>query len=170
MSARFILSSLFLGLLFFPQTSSARADIDDCSSRDGKDIRAVMWNIADDWENFEDDVEDYSGREVDTRIFDEMDSGSVTCEYNPGILHPCRVLGEAGIVNVFSDEVILCESFLDFIEDESQKDRRACYAGILTQHFAGGDLHLSPALLGRAAVEYWNDRFGSDMDYDSCGL
>lgn len=171
----FMITALFIG--FIPVKSQASPTIKRCteSANDGgsdeTDIRAVMWNINDDWSNFESEVEWRSGKNLKDSIQNDFADGKVVCEYESPIYTLCGLLGGSSEF-VPLGKVDLCGDFLEGLHDEAQKDRRACYAAILAKTFANsnGKTLSSSELIGEAAFTYWEDRFGSTIDFDDCNI
>ena len=145
-------------------------DSADDGVSDKTDISAVMWNIKDDWSNFESDVEGSSGHKLGSAIKSDFKNGNVECQYSPTFFELCGLLGGSAQADVFGAYV--CGDFIDGIHSEAQKDRRACYAAILTKTFALSNLRFKSTAtdLGEAAFDYWSDRFGSTISYGDCGI
>lgn len=157
-------------------SSHATPGINDCTDRaddgvsDKTDISAVMSKISGDWSNFESDVESSSGRIIQDALERDFNNGNVDCDYSSDFLELCFWGGSAESIPL--GRIFLCGDFIDGLHGEAQKDRRACYAAILTETFALSNLKTAAAAeaLGQAAFYYWVDRFGSDIAYDDCGI
>lgn len=171
----FIMVALFIG--FLPTKGQASPSISRCTENaddggsDETDIRAVMWNINDDWSNFESEVEWRSGKNLRESLHNDFSNGTVMCEYDSPIYTLCGLLGGSSEF-VPLGRADLCGDFLEGLHDEAQKDRRACYAAILAKTFANsnGKTPSASELIGEAAFAYWEDRFGSTIDFDDCNI
>lgn len=151
-----------------PSVSGCTQEADDGIS-DSTDIKAVLWNINDDYENYESDVEWASGVNLPSSFQNHFSNGDYECQYNPGLFDACY----SGDLGEFAwGEVILCDAFLNNIHNESRKDRRTCYAALISGYRALSYLRINAneALdVAEAAFDYWQDRFGSTIDFDDCG-
>jgi hypothetical protein len=115
---------------------SALDEVIDCDSTQEMDIRAVAWNIVDDWSNFESAVENETdiplGSCFKNRFFT---NGIVECESREN----CNGDGERcvlGRASPFNQRLRIFQTFFDNIADMPQADRRACYAGLIAHEFS----------------------------------
>jgi hypothetical protein len=157
--------------------ASALDEVIDCDSTQDKDIRAVAWNIVDDWSNFARIVEDATGKNLGNCIENRFaKNGKVRCigEYDCND-KGCK-LGHAGGL---SQTMKIYQTFFDNIDDLSQPDRRACYAGLMTHEFShscerySDGPNSSAELREDAAFNYWKNRFAVTRTLDAnddCGF
>ena len=141
------------------------------------DIRAVAWNIVDDWSNFRSAVEKETGKNLGNCIEKRFSTnGDVRCvsEYhcnNKGCIQ--------GHAPGLSHQIKIYQTFFDNIAAMPQADRRACYAALMTHEFSHSceryedGPNSSAELREDAAFNYWKDRFPvsstldpSDDDHD----
>lgn len=159
-------------------TLTALDDVIDCDSTQEKDIRAVAWNIVDDWNAFQNKLENDTGINVGNCLENRFTkNGKVKCmnETNCDKDGNC-LLGKA---SPFNQKIKIFDTFMGNIASMPQADRRACYAALLTHEFShscdkfGDGVNSAPELREDAAFNYWKDRFpvtsGLDPNND-CGL
>lgn len=164
-------------LLIAPTLSQAKPSINNCTqtaddgTADSKDIKAVMWNINDDWSNFESAVEWDSGHNIGSTMRNYFANSAVICQYSPSAFEICGLLGGSA-QSLPLGTIYICGDYLENLHSEEQKDRRACNAALLTKTFAESSLKSSRVSmdLGEAAFDYWEDRFGSSISYSACGI
>ena len=150
----------------------------NCDSTQSKDIRAVAWNIADDWTNFDNAIEGQTSFRLGECVHDRFSkNGKVEC-MNKDVCNKkgCR----QGHASPFKKKVKIYPDFLNQIAGLPQADRRACYAALMTHEFT----HSCDRMEGRsearedAAFAYWTERFpgtpGLSINLDAnnlgCGL
>lgn len=142
---------------------SALGGVIDCDSTQSKDIRAVAWNIVDDWGNFEYSVESQTDIQLGNCIRDRFfRNGKVECvsEYD------CNARGcKLAVAPGLRKRIRIFQTFFDNIANLPQPDRRACYAGLMTHEFSHSCERYSDAaqsaaeLREDAAFNYWKGRF-----------
>lgn len=152
---------------------SALDEVIDCNSTREKDIRAVAWNIVDDWSNFERVVEDATDKSLGNCIQKRFSTnGKVRCvsEYD------CNNKGcKLGHAPGLSQQMKIYQSFFDNIATLPQADRRACYAGLMTHEFShsceryADGPNSSAELREDAAFNYWKNRFAVSGTLDANG-
>lgn len=157
-------------------SSKGLAEIIGCNETDEKDIRAVAWNIADDWRNFSSSLENATGKNMGSCIEDRFSvNGKVECVYK----EKCKQDGakcKLGFGGGLSKKVKIYQSFFDNIGSMPQADRRACYAALMAHEFSHTCEHYAergPEARAVAAFEYWKDRFPASSSLkvdDDCGL
>ncbi|MDR4513666.1 hypothetical protein [Nitrosomonas sp.] len=147
----------------------------DCNATQEKDINAVAWNIADDWENFDKLVEAETGANLGNCTKNRFSkNGKVKCM--PA--DKCKNNGDClnGWSSPFTKKIKIYPQFLTKIAGLDQADRRACYASLLAHEFAHScDLGEDGAEAREdAAFKYWKDRFAATTDtlnmQLNCGL
>ena len=152
------------------------ADVIDCSDAEALDLRAVAWNIADDWSNFSDALERATDQKMGNCIQERFSiNGEVQCVHK----EKCKQDGnkcKLGFGPGLGRKVKIFQSFFDNIDDMPQADRRACYAALMTHEFSHTCEHYKekgPEARAVAAFDYWKGRFpvssGLTVDGD-CGL
>jgi hypothetical protein len=156
--------------------SSALDEVINCDSTQSKDIRAVAWNIVDDWDNFERSIEADTGFKLGNCTRDRFrENGKVECvsEYNCKKDGRCKLGFGAGL----KQKVKIFQTFFDNIAGAAQADRRACYAALLTHEFAHTCEHYAeqgPEAREDAAFKYWRTRFPGSVDWSAnsggCGF
>lgn len=152
-----------------PTVSGCTQTADD-GVKDSKDIKAVLSKINGDYANFESDVEWESGENLPSSFQDHFSNGNYECEYHPSGFDACTS-GDLAERDVFGN-LFICDAFLDDIHEESQKDRRACEAGLIAGYHARAYIQINPSealKIAKAAFHYWEDRFGSTIDFEECG-
>ena len=156
--------------------SSALGEAINCDSTQSKDIRAVAWNIVDDWDNFERSIEADSGTKLGKCTRDRFKkNGKVECvsEYNCKKDGRCKL----GFGGGTGKKVKIFQTFFDNVASAEQADRRACYAALLTHEFAHTcERYAESGLEARedAAFKYWQTRFPGTDDWSAnsggCGF
>lgn len=150
-------------------------DVIDCDSVQEKDIRAVAWNIADDWSNFERAVESASGSDLGSCIKNRFSkNGKVQCVAK----EKCNDNGKCklGFGSGAGQKIKIFQTFFDNVAALSQPDRRACYAALMTHEFSHTCEHYGenqPESRAEAAFNYWKDRFAPSSSVDlaeDCGM
>jgi hypothetical protein len=136
-----------------------------CSDAQDLDIRAVAWNLADDWTNFERAIESATGKNLGNCTQDRFTkNGKVECV----AAYDCKTTKDGlqkcmlGYGWGLGKKIKLYRTFFDNVSGMSQPDRRACYAGLMAHEFAHTCEHYAergPEARADAAVEYWKDRF-----------
>ena len=152
------------------------ADVIGCNDTEEKDIRAVAWNIANDWSNFSSSLEKATGKTLGSCIEDRFSkNGEVECVHKEKCKqdgNKCKLGFGAGL----SKRVKLYQTFFDNIASMPQADRRACYAALMTHEFSHTCEHYAergPEARAVAAFDYWRGEFpvSSDLSLsDHCGL
>jgi hypothetical protein len=139
--------------------STALDEVVDCTATQETDIRAVAWNIADDWTNFDATIERETSFSLGKCTRDRFSrNGRVRCmaQNNCGP-NGCR----AGWSSFLTQTIRIYPSFLNGIATLPQADRRACLAALMTHEFT----HSCDRAEGRsearedAAFNYWKSRF-----------
>lgn len=162
-----------------PQNSGGESlgldEVIDCNATQSKDIRAVAWNIADDWTNFERQVRNASSSNLGACIEKRFSrNGKVQCvaKYKCKKDGRCKLGFGAGL----GQKVKLYQTFFDNIASLSQKSRRACYAAMLTHEFSHTCEHYAeggPEARAEGAFDYWKARFDPNSTLDievDCGM
>lgn len=159
-----------------PASSKGIADVVACKETHDKDIRAVAWNIADDWRGFSAAVEGATGKGLGGCIEDRFGvDGKVECVYQ----EKCKQEGEKcrlGFGSGLGTKIKIYQTFFDNIASMSQADRRACYAALMTHEFSHTCERYAeriPEARGAAAFNYWKGRFpvSGSLKVDAhCGL
>lgn len=149
-------------------------EVIDCDDTQSKDIRAVAWNIADDWTNFDNQIETVTSFNLGNCTQDRFSTnGKVKCMAK----NKCKNNGTCrnGSSSPFNKKIKIYPAFLNTIAGLPQPDRRACYAALMTHEFA----HSCDRMEGRAearedaSFNYWKDRFAvtSNLDLQNdCGM
>jgi hypothetical protein len=161
-----------------PASSSSKGleELIDCSDTEEKDMRAVAWNIADDWRNFSSSIENATGIKMGSCIEERFSvNGKVECVHKEKCKQDgdkCRLGFGAGL----GKKIKIYQTFFDNIQSMPQADRRACYAALMTHEFSHTCEHYAesgPESRAMAAFDYWKGRFpvssGLKVD-DDCGL
>ncbi|HEX3127069.1 MAG TPA: hypothetical protein VH394_07045 [Thermoanaerobaculia bacterium] len=161
-----------------PTSSSSKglAELIDCSDTEEKDMRAVAWNIADDWNNFSKAIENATGINTGSCLEKRFAvDGKVECVHKEKCKqdgNKCKLGFGAGL----GSKIKLYQTFFDNIQSMPQADRRACYAALMTHEFSHTCEHYAesgPEARAVAAFDYWKGRFpvssGLKVD-DDCGL
>lgn len=161
-------------------TANALDEVINCDSTQEKDIRAVAWNIADDWINFERSIEDQTGFKLGNCGRDRFKkNGKVECvkEYDcktKNGIRQCKLGYGWGL----GQKIKIYQTFLDKMASSSmsQADRRACYAGLMTHEFAHTCERYAergPEARADTAVAYWKGQFPVSSSLDpqvECGF
>jgi hypothetical protein len=157
-------------------SSKGIADVSGCSDTEEKDIRAVAWNIADDWGNFAKAVESVTGKNVGSCLEGRFSkNGKVQCETKD----VCNNKGcRQGHSFPGKDEIKIYPNFLNRIKNYAQADRRACFAAILAHEFTHTCWFAEsrPEAREDAAFAYWQQRFPGTPGFNvnnsqvGCGL
>lgn len=133
------------------------ADVIGCNDTEEKDIRAVAWNIANDWSNFSSSREKATGKSLGSCIEDRFSkNGEVECAHQDKCKQDgakCKLGFGAGL----SKRVKLYQTFFDNIASMPQADRRACYAALMTHEFSHTCEHYAergPEARAVAAFDY----------------
>ncbi len=157
-------------------SSTALAEVIDCTATQEKDIRAVAWNIADDWRNFASSVENVTGKNIGSCIEKRFsENGKVQCE----TVDKCTKKGcRQGHSFPGKAEIKIYPDFLNRIENYAQADRRACYAAVLAHEFTHTCWFAEsrPEAREDAAFAYWQQRFPGTSGFNinnptnGCGL
>jgi hypothetical protein len=150
--------------------STALDEVVDCNSTQEKDIRAVAWNIADDWTNFDAAIERQTSFRLGNCTRDRFGhNGRVRCMAQDH----CNSDGcRAGWSSPFNQTIRIYPNFLNTIATLPQADRRACLAALMTHEFA----HSCDRFEGRAearedaAFSYWKERFPVTSTLDINGI
>lgn len=150
-------------------------EVIDCSDTESLDMRAVAWNIADDWNDFEQAIENATNRDVGNCLEQRFsENGVVQCvhERRCNDEGKCRLGGGPGL----GQRIRIFQTFFDNIASMPQADRRACYAALMTHEFSHTCEHYKekgPEARAVAAFDYWKGRFpvsgGLTIDGD-CGM
>jgi hypothetical protein len=161
-----------------PASSSSKGlkELIDCSDTEEKDMRAVAWNIADDWQNFSRSIESATGINMGSCIQERFSAnGKVECVHKEKCKQDgvkCKLGFGAGL----GTKIKIFQTFFDNIQSMPQADRRACYAALMTHEFSHTCEHYAesgPESRAMAAFDYWKGRFpvssGLKVD-DDCGL
>lgn len=155
--------------------SKGLAETLDCTDTESSDLRAVAWNIADDWNNFSNAIESSTGQNVGSCLQKRFaGDGKVQCVHT----QKCNEDGKCrlGFGGGLGSKIKIFQTFFDNIKSMPQPDRRACYAALMTHEFSHTCEHYAeagPEARGAAAFNYWKGRFGvtSDLKVDvDCGL
>ena len=163
-----------------PATSTTTISLEtiSCSDAQDLDIRAVAWNIADDWTNFERSIETQTGSNLGNCTRDRFEkNGKVECLAN----YDCKTKDGVTACKLgygwgLGNKIKLYQSFFDNVSKLSQPDRRACYAGLMSHEFAHTCEHYAergPEARADAAVAYWKGRFAPTSTLDpqvGCGF
>ena len=156
--------------------SNRLADVIDCNATEEEDIRAVAWNVVDDWGNFSKSMEDAIGDDPGNCIQGRFSAnGKVQCVHE----EKCKrdgvkcTLGSGGGLGT---KIKIFGSFFNKIDAMPQPDRRACYAALMTHEFSHTcELYAEtgPERRASAAFKYWKGRFAvsSGLTIDEhCGM
>ena len=162
--------------------SKGLAETIDCTDTESSDMRAVAWNIADDWNNFSKALESSTGQTVGSCLQKRFaEDGKVQCVHTP----KCKNNGKCklGFGGGLGSKIKIFQTFFDNIEytpqpdrrPRPQPDRRACYAALMTHEFSHTCEHYAekgPEARAVAALDYWKGRFGvtSDLKVEDCGM
>jgi hypothetical protein len=156
--------------------SKGLAEVINCSETESLDIRAVAWNIADDWRNFASAVASATGSNMGSCIEKRFaGDGKVACVHN----EKCKREGSKcslGFGSGLGSTIKIFQKFFDNIDSMPQADRRACYAALMTHEFSHTCEHYGekgPEARAVAAFNYWKARFAvsSILKVDNdCGL
>lgn len=155
------------------------AETIDCNDTEDLDLRAVAWNIADDWAKFSSAVETATGDNIGSCLADRFaKNGKVQCVHK----YDCKDGGNKCLLgHAFGLErkIKIYQTFFDNIGALQQADRRACYAALMTHEFSHTCEHYAekgPEARAVAAFNYWKGRFAvsSTLAIDSnsfgCGM
>jgi hypothetical protein len=120
-------------------TTTISLETINCSDTQALDIRAVAWNLADDWANFERAIESATGKNLGNCTQNRFTkNGQVEClaAYDCKItkdgLQKCKLAHAWGL----GKKIKLYQTFFDNVSGMRQPDRRACYAGLMAHEFA----------------------------------
>jgi hypothetical protein len=147
-----------------PPTTSITFTTIDCSDAQDLDIRAVAWNLADDWTNFDRSIETQTGTKLGNCTRDRFKkNGKVQClaKYDCSTKNGVKTC-QLGFGGGLGQKIKIFPTFFDNVAKLSQPDRRACYAGLMSHEFAHTCEHYGekvPEARANAAVEYWKGRF-----------
>lgn len=154
----------------------ALTDLPGCNDTESLDIRAVAWNIADDWPAFSNAVERATDQNLGSCIEGRFaGNGKVECAHE----YKCKDGGtkcKLGFGAGLGKKIKLFQTFFDNIAQMPQADRRACYAALMTHEFSHTCEHYAengPEARAVAAFDYWKGRFpvSSSLTVDGdCGL
>lgn len=158
------------------------AETIDCNDTEDLDLRAVAWNIADDWSNFSKAVETATGDNVGSCLADRFaKDGKVQCVHKYDCktdkdgVKKCKLGHGFGL----DRKIKIFQTFFDNISALKQADRRACYAALMTHEFSHTCEHYKekgPEARAVAAFDYWKGRFDvsstltSTSDTFGCGM
>jgi hypothetical protein len=161
----------------YSTTGSALKAVTNCNATREQDIRAVAWNIADDWSNFTAAIQLTTSFKVKECLHDRFSkNGKVLCEDKD---HCSKNKGcRQGHSFPGKHEIKIYPDFLKRISGYSQADRRACYAALLAHEFTHSCAHLEGRAEARedAAFSYWQSRFPGTPGFNindensGCGL
>jgi hypothetical protein len=149
-------------------------DVISCNSTEEKDIRAVAWNIADDWTNFDNAIEKQTSFSLGNCAKDRFSkNGRVECMARDN----CKKNGSCkqGYSVPTQNRIRVYPDFLKRVASLPQADRRACFGALMTHEFAHscGETEGRAEAREDAAFSYWTGRFpgtpGLDINND-CGL
>jgi len=156
--------------------SKGLAQTIDCTDTESSDMRAVAWNIADDWNNFSNTLESSTRQNVGSCLQKRFaEDGKVQCVHT----RKCDKDGKCkvGFGGGLGSKIKIFQTFFDNIDSMQQPaDRRACYAALMTHEFSHTCEHYAeagPEARAAAAFNYWKGRFGVTRDLkvdDNCGL
>ena len=157
--------------------SKGLAETIDCTDTESSDMRAVAWNIADDWNNFSNTLENSTGQNVGSCLQKRFAAdGKVQCVHTL----KCNQAGKCqlGFGGGLGSKIKIFQTFFDNIKSMPQPDRRACYAALMAHEFSHTCEHYAeagPEARGAAAFNYWKgqERFGVTSDLkvdDDCGM
>lgn len=161
-----------------PTTTSITFETIDCTDAQDLDIRAVAWNLADDWTNFAHSIETQTGSNLGNCTRDRFTkNGRVQClvKYDCSTKNGVKKC-KLGYGWSLGQKIKLYPTFFDNVAKLSQPDRRACYAGLMSHEFAHTCEHYAergPEARANAAVEYWKGRFAPTSTLDpqvGCGF
>ena len=156
-------------------STTALDDVIDCSDKQEKDIRAVAWNIADDWSNFKRSVEAETNINLHNCLEGRFSrNGKVKCVHKK----KCKDGGKKcklGFGSGAGQKIKIFKSFFQNVRKMTPPDRRACYAGLMAHEFAHTCERYGesgPEKLAVAAFNYWKGRFAvsATTDAGDCGL
>jgi hypothetical protein len=148
-------------------TTTALDEVINCDSTQEMDIRAVAWNIADDWANFDYEIERQTSFRLGNCTRDRFSkNGKVECMNED----KCKKNGDcrSGYSLPWTQKIKIYPNFLNQVAGLVQADRRACYAALITHEFA----HSCDRFEGRsearedAAFDYWRERFPGSSGLD----
>ena len=156
--------------------SNRLADVTDCNATEEEDIRAVAWNIVDDWGNFSKSMESAIGDNLGKCIQGRFSAnGKVQCVHE----EKCKQDGvkcKLGFGGGLGTKIKIFGTFFDTTGAMPQPDRRACYAALMAHEFSHTcELYgeTGPEARARAAFNYWKGRFAVSSSlkiYDGCGM
>lgn len=154
-----------------PATTSISLETEGCSSTQSKDIRAVAWNLVDDWPNFERSIESATGSNLGNCIRDRFrDNARVVCEQQTNCNNRGCVLGRSSPLNKTTR---IFGTFFNNIANAAAPDRRACYAALLMHEFSHScdRVFEKPRAEAReaAAFTYWRKRFPGTSGWTRTG-
>ena len=137
---------------------AALDEVIDCNDVDRKDIKAVAWNVADDWKNFEKHLEEVTALNIKKCMENRFKkNGKVQCIYK----EDCGKKGcKLGFASPLKKKIKMYQTFFDNIEKMPQADRRACYAGLMTHEFGHScdRFEKGSEKLEDAGFSYWKGR------------
>jgi hypothetical protein len=141
--------------------------VTNCDATQEQDIRAVAWNIADDWANFVAAIQLQTSFSVGDCLHDRFSkNGKVQCESKD----KCKDSGVCRQGHSFpgKHEIKIYPDFLNRIKNYTQPDRRACYAALLTHEFTHSCWFMEnrPEAREDAAFAYWQNRFPGTAGFD----
>lgn len=155
-----------------PAATSISLTTVDCTDTQDQDIRAVAWNIVDDWINFERTIESSSGFNLGNCIHDRFkENARVICVQQTKCKKGGRcVMGRSSPLN---HTTRIFGTFFNNIADAAQPDRRACYAAVLIHEFSHScdRVFERPRAEAReaAAFTYWQKRFPGTSGWTRTG-
>lgn len=155
-----------------PATTSISLETEGCTSTQSQDIRAVAWNLVDDWANFERAIESATGSNLGNCIRNRFrDNARVICEQQTNCNNRGRcVMGRSSPLN---QTTRIFGTFFNNIANTSSSDRRACYAALLTHEFSHScdRVFERPRAEAReaAAFTYWRTRFPGTSGWTRTG-
>lgn len=151
-----------------PATTSTTISLEivNCDDTQEVDIRAVAWNIVDDWANFDAAIERQTSFNLGNCTRDRFSTnGRVECMTRDR----CNGRGcRQGYSVPTQQRIRIYPDFLNRIAALPPPDKRACIAALMTHEFA----HSCSRFEGRsearedAAFDYWQARFPGTSGFD----
>jgi hypothetical protein len=147
-------------------TTTISLEIVNCNDTQEVDIRAVAWNLVDDWTNFDAEIERQTSFNLGNCTHDRFSSnGRVECMARDHCTGKgCR----QGYSVPTQQRIRIYPDFLTRIAALPAPDKRACIAALMTHEFA----HSCSRFEGRAearedaAFDYWKTRFPGTSGFD----
>jgi hypothetical protein len=155
-----------ISLLAAGSITMAAQNIIDCDEPFETDIAAILWNVANEYDDFEDFVEDHAGVNLKSCMRNRFESnGDVKCMD--------LASGKIGSSVPGDDKIKIDTDWLNGlpqIDRDDQKFRRACIVGTMAHEFAHSCYSTESRAedIDNAAFGWWRQRFNATGYFSEC--